>query len=115
MNTLERRDRFLILLSVRRKVTMRELQQMFHVSRSTIQRDIDYLTPFACFYTQSGTNGGIIAVDGWHYKPTMLTPAMQKALQAILEGCEPDKEIIRGILAAFGKTGQEAGTMQEEL
>ena len=39
---------------------------------------------------------------------------MQKALQAILEGCAPDKEIIRGILAAFGKTGQEAGSMQEE-
>lgn len=103
MNTLERRDRILILLSARRKVTVRELSSIFQVCRATILHDIDVLTPFGCFYTQDGRNGGIIAVDGWYYKPPILTPVMQKALEDILTGKEPDRDAIICILQAYGK------------
>ena len=102
MNTQERRDRFLMILSTRRKVTVRELMRELQVSRNTILRDIEYLTPFACFYTQTGGNGGIFADDGWYYRPPVLTVAMQKALTDILEGRAPDLDVIRCILKAFG-------------
>ena len=102
MNTQQRRDRFLMLLSVRRKVTIRELMRELHVCRNTILRDIEYLTPFACFYTQAGGNGGIYADEGWYYRPPVLTPAMQKALMDILDGRDPDRDVIRCILESFG-------------
>ena len=102
MNTQERRERFLMILSARRKVTVRELSRIFQVSRVTILHDIDVLTPFGCFYTRDGRNGGIIAADGWHYKPPVLTPAMENALKDILDGKEPDKDTILCILQAFG-------------
>ena len=102
MNTQERRDRFLMILSARRKVTVRELMRELQVSKNTILRDIEYLTPFACFYTQTGGNGGIFADDAWYYRPPVLTAAMQKALMDILDGKEPDRDIISCILQAFG-------------
>ena len=102
MNTQERRERFLMILSARRKVTVRELMRELQVSRNTILRDIEYLTPFACFYTQTGATGGIFADDGWYYRPPVLTVAMQKALTDILEGRAPDLDVIRCILKAFG-------------
>ena len=63
MNTQERRDRFLMILSARRKVTVRELMRELRVSRNTILRDIEYLTPFACFYTSD--SGHAERVDGY--------------------------------------------------
>ena len=103
MNTQERRDRFLMILSARRKVTVRELSRLFQVSRVTILHDIDVLTSFGCFYTRGGRNGGIFADESWHYRPPVLTPVMQKALMDILDGKKPDLDVIRYILQAFGK------------
>ena len=102
MNTQERRDRFLMILSARRKVTVRELMRELHVCRSTVLRDIEYLTSFACFYTVEGRSGGIYADESWHYKPPVLTVEMQKALTDILDGEEPDRDMILCILQAFG-------------
>ncbi len=102
MTTQERRDRFLMILSARRKVTVRELMQEIHVCRSTVLRDIEYLTSFDCFYTVEGRSGGIFADDSWHYKPPVLTPAMESALGDILVGKGPDKDVIICILQAFG-------------
>ena len=109
MNTQERRDRFLMILSVRRKVTVRELMRELRVSRNTILRDIEYLTPFACFYTVEGRSGGIFADDSWHYKPPVLTPAMESALGDILVGKGPDKDVIICILQAFGTNKNKLG------
>ena len=103
MNTQERRDRFLMILSARRKATVREMMNELQASRNTILRDIEYLTSFARFYTVEGRNGGIFADEGWHYRPPVLTPVMQKALKDILDGKEPDRDVIRCILQAFGK------------
>ena len=103
MNTQERRDRFLMILSARRKITVREMMKELQVSRNTILRDIEYLTSFARFYTMDGRNGGIFADESWHYRPPVLTPVMQKALKDILDGKEPDRDVIRYILQAFGK------------
>ena len=75
------------------------------MSRVTILHDLDVLTPYACFYTMEGRNGGIFAAEGWHYKPPILTTVMQRALEDILAGKEPDKDVIQNILDAFGTKG----------
>ena len=109
MTTQERRDRFLMILSARRKVTVRELMREFHVCRSTVLRDIEYLTSFACFYTVEGRSGGIFADESWHYKAPVLTPAMESTLKDILDGKEPDRDVIICILQAFGTNKNKPG------
>lgn len=102
MPAQERRERFLILLSVRRKLTVGELCREFGVHRTTVLNDIVVLTPYAVFHTQDGRNGGIIADQSWHFTPPVLTPVMVKALRDILAGEKPDREVIAAILEAFG-------------
>lgn len=106
MPAQERRERFLILLSVRRRLTAEELCRKFGVHRSTVLNDIVVLTPYAFFRTQRGRNGGIIADESWHYRPPVLTQVMVKALQDILAGRDADRDVISAILDAFAP-GQE--------
>lgn len=110
MPAQERRERFLILLSVRRKVTVGELCREFGVNRTTVLNDIVVLTPYAVFHTQDGRNGGIFADESWHYRPPVLTQVMVKALQDILAGRDADREVIAAILDAFGPRQEKCGS-----
>ncbi len=100
---IERRQMVLEYLSDNRKTTYRELAEYFGVSKNTVVTDIAELTIFAPIETVSGNHGGIRVADGWYVHNRYLREEQEKALENLLNGIEPDLEVIRSILVAFRK------------
>ena len=102
--TADRRLAIRDFISDRRETTIAEIAQEFHISKSTVRRDLDAITPTTLFYMVPGNNGGIRAEEGWYSSNRYLTPKQENLLFRVLSGLQPDDaETMRGILAAFGK------------
>ena len=99
----ERRQQILEYLSVNRTATYIGLAEQFGVSKCTIRKDIDELTLSAPIYTRAGKGGGIRVADGWYLSRTYLREDQVKALEAVLNGLQPDMDAIQSILATFAK------------
>ena len=68
MITAERRQAILEFLSVRRHATRKSLADKFHVSKRTIECDLNVLLLTYPIYTVQGRGGGIFMMDGYDYK-----------------------------------------------
>ena len=103
MNTADRRNEFVGILSVRRRTTAKELADEFGVTVRTIQNDIQALSLGFPIYTKQGGDGGIFV--GENYKPYMntLTPLELKVLQEMYELAEGiHRKILFQILCKYG-------------
>lgn len=92
--TFQRRLDLIDFISVKRRTTIKEITDEFHISKSTAQRDLDAITPYACFYTISGRGGGIIAEEGWYSSQRNLSPVQKQMLTEMITTVAPDKQPI---------------------
>lgn len=100
----ERREEIRNYLSDVRFTTLQNLMDKFHVSQSTIRRDIDILTETTPLETVPGNGGGIRVADGWYSNRRYLTDEQEALLTRLSEGLQPeDLKTMQGILTAFGK------------
>lgn len=103
-SALDRRQAIKDELIVRRFMTMRELQDEFEVSRSTIRRDIDILSESIPLYTEKGNGGGVRVMDGYRSDRIYLNSEQENLLNEIMPGLQPEQmEVMQSILATFGK------------
>ena len=97
--TADRRLAIRDYISERRHTTIAELIQEFHVSKSTVLRDLEALTENTSFYTTPGNGGGIHATEGWY--------ASRRYLSATGLQTESEKKLMESILLAFAKPTHE--------
>ena len=100
----ERRKRIMEILSARRSVTVRELQEELGVSERTLRYDISELTTEYPIECKTGRGGCLYVPDGWylyrHY-PNAKQETLLTRLGMNLEG--EDAETLQSILLEFGK------------
>lgn len=102
-NTTERRQEILYFISDRRKLTLREIADEFQISIATVKRDIQILTCSYPIESIQGNGGGVRAMDGWYANKRYLTDSQEKALEDVLNGLQPDMDMLQSILTAFAK------------
>ena len=102
-NATERRQEILYFISDRRKVKLREIADEFNISYHTARRDVEYLMCSYPIYTETSVAGGVCAMDGWYANKRYLTDSQEKALEDVLNGLQPDMDMIQSILTAFAK------------
>lgn len=102
-NTTERRQEILYFISDRRKLTLREIADEFQISIATVKRDIQILTCSYPIDSIQGNGGGVRAMDGWYANKRYLTDSQEKALEDVLNGLQPDMNMLQSILTAFAK------------
>ena len=101
-SALDRRQAMLELLPDRRQETVANLMHEFHVSRSTILRDIEILSCSVPLYTVQGNGGGIRVADGYYYGKRYLNREQEALLQKLVNGLQPDEQkVMQSILAGF--------------
>ena len=111
-SALDRRQEILERLSDRRFDTIANLMAEFHVSRSTIKRDIDVLSCSYPLETVRGNGGGVRVADGYYYGRRYLHGDQEALLRKLMNGLQPDEQkTMRSILNSFGmpKTPSSAG------
>jgi predicted DNA-binding transcriptional regulator YafY len=102
-NTTERRQEILYFISDRRKVTLQEIADEFNIGIATVKRDVQILMCSHPIDAVQGKGGGIRAMDGWYANKRYLTESQEKALEDVLNGLQPDMDMIQSILTAFAK------------
>ncbi|MCI9513961.1 MAG: DeoR family transcriptional regulator [Oscillospiraceae bacterium] len=103
MGPIERRQKLLEVLSMRRHDTYGNLAFEFNVSKMTIRHDIEYLS---CSYpietVHGGRYSGVKVADWFHYDKKVFTPkesALLRKLCSQLEG--EDFDTMNSILRRF--------------
>lgn len=103
MGPIERRQKLLEVLSMRRHDTYGNLAFEFNVSKMTIRRDIEYLS---CSYpietVHGGRYSGVKVADWFHLDSKLLTPQQTSLLKRLclqLEG--EDLDTMNSILQRF--------------
>ena len=102
--TAERRLAIRDFISDKRETTIAEISEKFHISKSTVRRDLDAITDSTLFYMVQGNGGGIRAAEGWYASRRYFTLKQEELLRRLLPGLQPEEaHTMEGILAAFAK------------
>ena len=109
MSTSDRRLAIRDLLSERRYTTVPELMNEFHVSYSTVIRDLDAISEFTAFVKTPGNSGGIHAVDGWYASNRYYSAEQEAFLRKLGAGLQTDEDrkMMESILSAFAMPKQQ--------
>ena len=99
----ERRQEILYYISDKRHVKTQEIADEFGICLRTAQRDIRLLQCSYPIFTETTAAGGVRAMDGWYASKRYLTENQEKALEDVLNGLQPDMDMIQSILTAFAK------------
>ena len=99
----ERRQLILDVMNIRRRDTIVNLATEFNVSISTMMRDIKLLSCFVPIYTVQGKGGGVFMVSGYYTSHNYLTAEQEKAIIEVINGSEPNNEVLKNILVSFSK------------
>lgn len=103
MTANERRLDMLYYLSDVRHENIENLINRYHVSRSTILRDVAELSCQAPIYTVQGNGGGIHVQDGWYASQRHMNREQTEFLESLLSGLQPEHEkIMLEIIRSFG-------------
>ena len=103
-STAERRQAILELISVRRRITIKQIADEFHICLRTAKSDIQILSCSYPIITQQGNGGGVLAMDGWYLNRRYLHDDQEALLRSLLPGLQPeDQKTMQGILDAFAK------------
>ena len=104
MTANERRMRILKILLNKRNVTMLELQKEFHISRSTVRRDIENLSLSHPIMTAKGGGGGVFVMEGYKLGMIYFTDEQTALLEKLSKSLIPeDLAIMNSILKTFKK------------
>lgn len=102
--TTERRLAIREFISWKRHTSIPELMKEFAVSKSTILRDLDALAETTSYYSTTGLNGGIHAMDDWHASKQYLSREDEAFVRMVIEerlSSKEEKERMERIFAAY--------------
>ena len=99
----ERRIRILDYISLHKKVTIRELTEIFCVSKNTIVRDIEFISSIAPIYTNQGNGGGVYILPEYRRR-SYLTDKEEELLYSLINKVSPGVgRVLYGIIVKFTK------------
>lgn len=102
MTANERRMQILNVILAKRSVTMLELQNEFHISRSTARRDIEELSLSHPIITAKGGGGGVSVMEGYKLGMKYFTDEQATLLEKLSESLTNEElEIMNSILKTF--------------
>lgn len=102
MDTYERRQKILDVLSFRRFETIENLASEFNVTTRTIKNDIKVLGSYAPIITRQGHGGGVFVIDGWYVSKTFLTDPQERLLKNLYFRLdENERKIMESILRTY--------------
>ena len=105
-SAIERRQRIIEILNMRRSEKIDNLAFELNVERRTIRRDIEVL---ACSYpidTKKGTGGCVYVQDGFDLYERYLTAKQFELLERLKETLTSEEEkVMETILKSFGMKG----------
>lgn len=103
--TADRRLAIREYISDKRETTIAEIAQEFSISKSTVRRDLDAITPTTFFYMVPGNSGGIRADKSWYANSRYFTPKQEELLRRLAPELQTgeDQETLKSILVAFVK------------
>ena len=104
MRAIERRQRLIELLCLRRFDKIENLAFEFSVNECTIRRDIQELSLIYPVYTKTGINGGVYIADDYYIGKQYLTAEQMNLLESYaLNAQEGEKKILLSIIRSFGR------------
>ncbi len=105
-STIERRQRIIEILNMRRYEKIDNLASELKVARRTIQYDIEVLSCSYPIDTKKGTGGCVYVQDGFDLYERYLTAKQFELLERVKETLIGDDEkVMETILKSFGRNG----------
>ena len=105
-STIERRQRIIEILNMRRSEKIENLAFEFDVTRRTIENDIQVLSCSYPIDTKTGPTGCVYVQDGFDLFERYLTAKqfeLLERLKATLTG--EDEKVMETVLKSFGRNG----------
>lgn len=103
-SAVDRRQRIIEILNLRRTDKIENFAFEFHVCRRTIERDIEVLSCFYPIDTKKGTGGCVYVQDGFDLYKQYLSEKQTNVLEKLLSKTSgDDAATIQSILNTFGK------------
>ena len=105
-SAIERRQRIVEILNMRRCERLENLAHELNVSKMTIRRDIEVLTCSYPIDTKQGNGGCVFVQEGFDLYERYLSAKQFELLERLKEGIVgEDKKIMETILRSFGRNG----------
>ena len=105
-SAIERRQRIVEILNMRRSERLDNLASELDVSKSTIRRDIEVLSCSYPIDTKRGNGGCIFVQEGFDLYERYLTRKQLEVLKRLREtATEEDASVLGTIIKSFGSNG----------
>ena len=105
-SAIERRQRIVEILNMRRSEQLENLANELNVSKSTIRRDIEVLSCSYPLNTKQGNGGCIYVEDGFDLYERYLTAKQFEVLEELkVNATEEQVKVLETILKSFGRNG----------
>lgn len=103
-SALERRQEIIEYLCQVRSTNLMVLCSKFEVSRTTIYRDLAYLTSSYPIFTQQGNGGCVYIQEGYYLHKKYLSTEQQELLERLKSSVgKEDAETLESIIQKFGR------------
>ena len=107
-SAIERRQRIVEILNMRRSEQLSNLANELNVSKMTIRRDIEVLSCSYPLNTRQGNGGCIYVEEGFDMYDRYLTAKQFEVLKRLKETVNyEDEQVLETILKSFGRNGGE--------
>ena len=105
-SAIERRQRIVEILNMRRSEQLENLANELNVSKSTIRRDIEVLSCSYPLNTKQGNGGCIYVEDGFDLYERYLTAKQFEVLEELkVNATDEQVKVLETILKSFGRNG----------
>ncbi len=105
-SAIERRQRIVEILNMRRSEQLENLANELNVSKMTIRRDIEVLSCSYPLNTKQGNGGCIYVEDGFDLYERYLTARQFEVLEELKgTATEEQAKVLETILRSFGRNG----------
>ena len=105
-SAIERRQRIVEILNMRRSEQLENLANELNVSKSTIRRDIEVLSCSYPLNTKQGNGGCIYVEDGFDLYERYLTAKQFEVLEELkVNATKEQVKVLETILKSFGRNG----------
>ena len=105
-STIERRQRIIEILNMRRSEKIENLAFEFDVTRRTIENDIQVLSCSYPIDTKTGPTGCVYVQDGFDLYERYLTAKQFEVLEKLKETATgEDANVLETIMKSFGRNG----------
>ena len=105
-SAIERRQRIVEILNMRRYERLENLANELKVSKMTVRRDIEVLSCSYPINTKQGNGGCIYVEEGFDMYDRYLTAKQFEVVKRLKDiATEEDKKVLETILKSFGRNG----------